>query len=72
MNERTQKRLKTLAAAARESETIAAEDRAARNAAIVEADDDGHPLRAIAVQVEMSVAQVQRIVVTATADRQQA
>jgi AraC-like DNA-binding protein len=67
---RVGERLRRLASAARESAEVAQADRSARDAAIEEADADGWNLPAIAREVDMSVSHVQRIVIAATARRQ--
>lgn len=71
MQAKTAERLSRLARAAKESAQVAKDDRAARDAAIEEADAEGWGLAPIARAVEMSVGHVQRIVVGATARRQE-
>lgn len=68
----TAERLRVLAASARESATVAEDDRKARNAAIAEADREGWKLREISKATGLAVSHVQRIVVDATADAQAA
>jgi len=62
-------RVAALSAAARASAAIAADDRTARDAAIVEMDRDEYTLPEIATAAGMSVSHVQRIVVAAAAAR---
>lgn len=66
----TAERLRRLAAAVRASDQVTQGDRAARDAAIGEADDAGWGLAEIARETGMSVAHVQRIVMARTAERQ--
>ena len=67
----TAERLRRLAAAVRASAQVTQDDRAARDAAIGEADDAGWKFAEIARETGMSVAHVQRIVVARTAEQQQ-
>lgn len=66
----TAERLRRLAAAARESDKVAATDRQARDAEIEEADQQGWGIREIARATGLSPGHVQRIVTTRTAARQ--
>lgn len=70
--ERMTARLRTLSAAARRSHQLAEDDRLARDGAIGEADSEGWQLREIARETGLSVGHVQRIVVAATVEAQQA
>lgn len=65
-------RLQRLSASARTSAQLAQDDRLARDGAIGEADAQGWDLREIARETRLSVGHVQRIVVAATVERQQA
>lgn len=66
----TERVIRRLADAARESARIAGEDREARDAAIAQGDQDGLGLRHLARISGLSVSHVQRIIVMATATRQ--
>ena len=70
MDGKVAERLRRLSLGARESAQVAQEDRQARDLAIEEADSEGWGLREIARACQLSVSQVQRIVVTTTARRQ--
>lgn len=72
MSERTQIRLKRLADSARASAEQAADDRAARDAAIMEADRDGVAVRAIARAAGISMGHISKILAAQTALEQQA
>lgn len=63
-------RLARLAAAARLSGQLAADEREARDAAIEEADQAGVKIREIARQTQLSPGHVQRIILQRTAARQ--
>lgn len=65
-----QERLRRLGEAARASEAVAAEDRAARDAAIEEADQDHVSVREIARAVGMSPSRVHSVILERTAARQ--
>jgi len=67
---RTEQRLARLAEAARRSAQAAADDRAARDEAIAEADELGMAVREIARCTTMAVSHVQRIVAAKAAERQ--
>jgi hypothetical protein len=70
--DRMRERLQRLSASARTSAQLAEDDRLARDGAIGEADAQGWPLREIARETRLSTGHVQRIVVAATVERQQA